>query len=230
MIVVPGTVLGGVDTLKNKISGPYVVVGSNIVATTVSIVEKKGNILKITPLAGIYTPRKDDIVIGKIVDVLPNGWMVEFGVPYHGFMLLKDALYEHIDPLKDDLNNYFTYRDFIAAKIVSVTKNKIINLSVKGKGLGKLEGGLIISINTKKIPRVIGKNKSMLNIIQSITNVKMVVGVNGRIWIKHEDKRVELLVANAIKIIERYSHVKGLSDKVREFLEENIKKLKNPSL
>ena len=221
-IVVPGYIIGDIKRLRSKVIGPYTVVNDKIVATTVSILEKKGGTIKITPLSGSYIPKKDDIIIGKIVDVLPNGWVVELGSPYHGFMLIKDALHEYIDPLKDDLNNYFTYGDIISAKIISVTRNKIINVTVKGEGLGKLVGGLVLSVNTKKIPRVIGKNRSMINIIKSITGVDIIVGVNGRVWIKHKDKKVELLVANAIKIIERYSHIRGLSNKIKEFLEKNM--------
>jgi len=219
MILIPG------DLIKNgkdkKISGDFYKKDDGIYARTISLLESKGANIKITPLNGIYMPKKGDIIIGKIIDVYANGWLVDLNSPYTGFLLIKDSTDKFIDITKDDLNTIFTYRDFIIAKILNVMRNKIINLTTKEKGLGKLEGGVIISISPKKVPRVIGKNSSMINTIKSILNVNIVVGQNGRIWIKGENRKSELLAIKAIKIIEKYSHKKRLTITIKKFLEKN---------
>jgi len=87
--------------------------------------------------------------------------------------------------------------------------------------LGKLEGGIVISVSPKKVPRVIGKNSSMINTIKSVLNVNIIVGQNGRIWISGNDRKSELLAIKAIKIIEKYSHKKRLTITIKKFLEKN---------
>jgi len=219
MILIPGDYIN-IEGNK-KISGDYYKRDDKATAKTISLFESKGTRIKITPLNGIYIPNKGDIVIGKIIDVYPNGWLVDINSPYVGFILIKDATDRFIDITKDDLNTIFTYRDFIVAKILNVMRNKIINLTTREKGLGKLEGGVIISISPKKVPRVIGKNSSMINTIESILNVKMIVGKNGRIWIKGNDRKSELLAIRAIRMIEKYSHKKRLTITIKKFLEKN---------
>lgn len=219
MIVVPGTVIG---RKTDKIEGPHYFYDKYAISKAVSIKESKSGRVKLTPLSGIYIPCKNDLVIGKIIDVYPNGWQVDINSPYHGFMLVKDALAEFVDITKSDLNNYFTYGEFITAKVLNVTKNKLINLTVKDKGLGKITGGLIISINPKKVPRVIGKNASMINMIKQISNASIIVGQNGRVWIKAKNPETELIVARAIQLIDMASHIKGLTDKVRKYLETHL--------
>jgi len=224
MIVVPGNVIGKIG---QKAEGSYYIYENYIISNTVALKETKKDKIKITPLSGIYIPKKGDLVIGKVIEVYPNGWLIDINSPYTGFLLIKDGVNEFIDITKIDLNDYYTYDDFIVAKVLNVMRNKIINLTTKEKGLGKLKEGLVISINPKKVPRVIGKNASMLQTIKQITNVDIIVGQNGRIWISGENKQKELIVAKAIYMIEKMSHTKGLTDKIKKFLEEEIKKLSN---
>jgi len=219
MILIPGDPIK--DGKDKKISGDFYKKEDNIYARTISLLESKGVNIKITPLNGIYIPRRGDVVIGKIIDVYANGWLVDINSPYIGFLLVKDSTDKFIDITKDDLNNIFTYRDFIVAKILNVMKNKIINLTTKERGLGKLEGGVVISISPKKVPRVIGKNSSMINTIKSVLNVSIVVGQNGRIWISGKDRKSELLAIKAIKMIEKHSHKKRLTITIKKFLEKN---------
>jgi exosome complex component RRP4 len=59
-------------------------------------------------------------------------------------------------------------------------------LTLKSKGLGVLEDGRIIKINPHKVPRVIGKEGSMVSLIKSETGCEITVGQNGAIWIQGE--------------------------------------------
>jgi len=66
---------------------------------------------------------------------------------------------------------------------------------------------------------------SMVNMIKQISGADVVVGQNGRVWIKADNPETELVVARAIHLIDLASHIKGLTDKIRKFLEKEIKKL-----
>jgi exosome complex component RRP4 len=221
MIVVPGTVVG---RKKDKLEGTYYFFQDYAISPAVALKEVKGNRIKITPLSGIYLPNKGDLIIGRVIDVYPNGWQLDINSPYFGFMLVKDALTEFVDITKTDLNDYFTHGDFVVAKVINVTRNKLVNLTVKEKGLGKIKGGLIISINPKKVPRVIGKNASMINMIKQVSGASIIVGQNGRVWIKAKDPETELIVARAIHLIDLASHIRGLTDKVKKFLESKLQR------
>ena len=90
---------------------------------------------------------------------------------------------------------------------------------MKGPGLMKLIGGIIIDIDSTKVPRVIGKQGSMITLIKTKTNCKIMVGQNGKIWIKGDEPKMELKAIEAIKLVERESHVEGLTMIVEKFLE-----------
>jgi exosome complex component RRP4 len=93
---------------------------------------------------------------------------------------------------------------------------------MKGPGLRKLIGGRIISVNPYKVPRIIGKMGSMVNLIKDHTKCIITVGQNGLIWINGEPKN-ELIAVNTIRKIEREAHTSGLTDKIKEYLEKSYK-------
>jgi exosome complex component RRP4 len=91
---------------------------------------------------------------------------------------------------------------------------------MKFRGLGKIDQGLIIEINPNKVPRVIGKEGSMVSLIKDETGCTITVGQNGIIWIKGEKIENELLAKKAVLFISENSFVSGLTDKVKEWFEK----------
>ena len=91
---------------------------------------------------------------------------------------------------------------------------------MKGMGLQKLKGGRIISVASNKVPRIVGKEGSMVSMIKQETNCSILVGQNGLIWINGTPEG-ELLAVDSIRKIEEESHLSGLTDKIKEFLENN---------
>jgi len=55
--------------------------------------------------------------------------------------------------------------------------------------------------------------------IKHATGCNIIVGQNGWIWISGEPEK-EALTEKTIKMIEGHSHLSGLTDKVKEFLEK----------
>ncbi|MGC9132812.1 MAG: KH domain-containing protein [Nanopusillaceae archaeon] len=206
MIVIPG------DIVKNKDENTYENNGKYY-SKYLGLLEEKGEKIKITRLFGYYIPKLNDIVIGKVIDVTPIGWLIDINSQYLGYLLLKDMNIENIDP-----NDLYTYEDYVLCQIIKITKNKIINLIAKKKE--KLNDGLIIDVDPMKIPRIIGKNSSMINMLKELLKVEIIVGQNGRIYINGEETNV-LRTVNAIKFIEENSYKKGLTEKVKEMIEKN---------
>ena len=108
----------------------------------------------------------------------------------------------------------------MVAQIFNVTSQNLVDLTLKGPGLKRLYGGRIIEVNTYKVPRIIGKQGSMVSMIKEASGCKIVVGQNGLIWIAGSTKG-EILAADVIKKIESESHTQGLTDKIKEYLDNN---------
>jgi exosome complex component RRP4 len=178
-----------------------------------------GRAIKIIPLSGKYSPKKGDTIIGKVQDVLMSAWRIDTFSAYTAMFGLKEASSEFI-PNGVDLTRFYDFGDYIVTKIINVTPQKLIDLTMKGPGLRKLQGGRIMHVNCNKVPRIIGKKGSMVSMIKQATDCRIVVGQNGIVWILGEDPKSELLAVETIQKIEREAHISGLTDRIKLFLEE----------
>ncbi len=219
-VVFPGQVLAtGMDylpangTLRQE---------EKIISLQVGLVNLNGRLIKVIPLTGPYLPRRDDVVIGKIIDVLPTGWRVDIGTAYGATLYIKDAVSEFVER-GVDLTQFYDYDDFVMARISNINGLKLIDLSLKGPGLRKLTDGKIIKITPSKVPRIIGKQGSMISMIKEKTNTKILVGQNGYVWVSGIEPEKERLAIEAINMINDESQVEGLTDRIEKFLGETKK-------
>jgi exosome complex component RRP4 len=216
-IVVPGELIAeGLEYLPS--SGTYREY-DKIYASKLGIVEIEGRLVKVIPLSGVYIPNKDDRVIGKVIDFGFSDWYIDIGSPYPANLRISEVVTGYIDSMKTDLSKYLDIGDIILAKILNITKSKFIQLTMKGVGLNKLSDGKIIKIIPYKVPRVIGKQGSMINLIKEKTNCEIIVGQNGWVWIRGRSAEDELLATKAIYLIEKESHLSGLTEKIKEMME-----------
>lgn len=104
-------------------------------------------------------------------------------------------------------------------RVVDVDEVKKVKLGLKGRGLGKFRGGILINITPTKVPRLIGKKGSMINMIKDQTRCEVVVGQNGVVWVKGKPE-MERVVQKVVKTIEEEAHTSGLTDRIRDMLVE----------
>ena len=79
-IVVPGQVLAeGMEYLPSH--GTYRL-NEQILANKLGVAFIDGKVIKTIPLAGKYLPKKNDIIIGKVIDVISMGWRVSMKSPF----------------------------------------------------------------------------------------------------------------------------------------------------
>jgi exosome complex component RRP4 len=160
---------------------------------------------KLIPLEGAYMPVQYDIVVGIIEEVKFAGYNVDINSPYKGFLSAKDSRYE------------YELGDIISAKVREVDEVKNVDL----EGARKLVGGEILEISPAKIPRVIGKKNSMLDMIRAAARSEIFVGKNGRIWVKGGNSA---LAARAVLKVEKEAHTTGLTERISAFLNEEVNK------
>ncbi len=176
----------------------------------------KGKV-NVIPASGAYIPKTDDLVIGVITEVSRGGCDVDINSPYTANMPREEIL---VNSMSRDINlrKYFNIGDVISTKIIYVDE---VNSSILS-GPRELKGGFVMEVDPKRIPRIVGKKKSMLNMIRDKTGCNIVVGQNGRIWIK--GKNTELVI-NIIKKIEAEALTQGLTNKISEILDREISDL-----
>lgn len=223
-ITVPGQVLAkGMDYLP---AGGAFREGDTIIASQVGVINIAGRLIKVIPLNARYIPKRGDTVIGKVTDISFNGWYVDIGDGQDALLSLKEATSEFIG--KDvDLTQYYDFGNYIVATIVRVTKSKMVDLTTKGPGLRKLTSGKIIKVASAKVPRIIGKQGSMISLVKEATGCRIVVGQNGLVWILGTDPFKEKVATEAILKIDKESHTEGLTDKIKAFLDSRLGSEKN---
>ena len=111
----------------------------------------------------------------------------------------------------------------VVAKINEITKRGV-DLTIKMRGLGRIEKGITFEINSNKVPRVIGKEGSMISVIKNETGCEITVGQNGVIWIQGAKVEDELFAKKAILFIVEKSFVEGLTDEVKNWFDKENKK------
>jgi exosome complex component RRP4 len=76
--------------------------------------------------------------------------------------------------------------------------------------------GTMLRIKPSKVPRVIGKQSTMVKQIIEATKSQIVVGVNGIVWMSGGDTS---LAIRAVLKIEGEAHVAGLTERIKHMLE-----------
>lgn len=191
-----------------------------VYAKFVGLAESKDDMHFIIPLTGSYNPKRGDGVIGKIEEIIFSKWIVDINSPYEAVLPLSEATEEFIDLTKTDLTKYFDYGDLLFAEITSVTKTKNIQLSMMNRKCRKLKGGRLITVTPSKVPRIIGRAGSMVEMIKELTGTQIVVGQNGLVWVRGDN---EDIAAEAVLLIEEKSHIHGLTDFIKAMLEKSLK-------
>lgn len=216
-IVVPGEVIAKGD---NLLPGEWTEkVDGKIKALKYGLAEESNNLVKVIPLSGVYNPRRGNVVIGKVENITFNGWILDIGTPENAFLSLMEVP-RFVN--KDNLEEVMEIGDAAVVKIWGINKRGI-DLSLKSRGLGKIDRGIIIQINPYKVPRVIGKEGSMVKIIKDETGCNVTVGQNGLIWIEGETVEDELFAKKAINFVSENSYLSGLTEKLQEWFKENKK-------
>ena len=210
-IVVPGDLLA----ISSKKAGPGTYSeGGKIFASQLGIKTVRPDSISVVPLAGQYIPMIGDLIVGKIVDIGPSNWLVDINSPYPAPLHVNEV------PWRvefGETRKFMTVGDVVLIKIVGVDERRRISVSMQDHGLRKLTGGMIMEVSPSKVPRVIGKNGSMIQMLKNETACRIYVGQNGRIWIDGELDNIVMAV-QAIRMIEDEAHALGLTEKVKEFL------------
>lgn len=213
-LVLPGDVLyeGSIRTGENTYKHE-----GKVFATRIGLVEYGHDMVSVIALEAGYSPLVGDLVVGDVVDMELGEWTVDVDSPNYAILNVSDAVGQ---PFRPDIvmPKILDMGDTIAAKVVEIDRRRTPILSILGRGLGKLQEGFIIRITPSKIPRLIGKKGSMVNMILKETGCDIVIGQNGRIFIYGKTREQEEMVVKVIDMIDNEAHTTGLTNRIQDYL------------
>ena len=161
----------------------------------------QGEDTQVVPLNGKYTPKEGDQIIGMITAQDMNGYILDVK-SYH-------MPYVHKRSIKTELKP----GDLMLCQVIGVNEIKDMTIDIQAK----LEDGILLNVSAKKVPRVIGKHRSMITLLEKFSGSKILVGANGNIFIQDGKPSI---VKNALEVISKYSHVDNLTDKMNIYLQK----------
>jgi len=216
--VIPGDVIitGSYTPEQNVILD-----GEKIMSTAIGFYEIEDNRVNVIPLTGFYTPKIDDLIIGKIMAHSALSWDVDINSYYTGMLPASDIFGRDYLASKDDLSLKLCVGDIISTRIINAGGSRGPLLSISGQNLGKIDSGELVKISPTKIPRLIGKHGSMIQTIEASTNATITIGQNGLIVVSSNETNGLLKALAAIRMVEEQAHLANLTDKMKKMLESN---------
>ena len=213
--VVPGDKIieGSFRPLMNVIK-----VGNSIIATRIGIAETGRDGVKVIPLSGVYIPRVNDIVIGKITDHSSLSWEVDINSCFSAHLPAQDVFGRDFSPARDDMGRQLATGDLIAARIIAFDRTRDPMLTIQDKDLGKIPRGELLKISPTRVPRLIGKRGSMIQTIEQATQTRILIGQNGIVVVMGRNLDGTKLAIRAIRMVEEEAHTANLTQRVKVLL------------
>jgi len=187
--------------------------GDRIISTSVGVSEIFDNAVRVIPLTGIYMPKTNDLIIGKVIGHSSLSWEFDINSCFVGFLPAQDVFGRDYSPTKDELKERLDKGDLVAARVANFDRSRDPLLTVQDRDLGKIESGELIEISPSKVPRLIGKRGSMIQTIEMIT-----IGQNGWVVVSSEDPDGLLKAIEAIRMVDAQAHMPNLTERVKSML------------
>ena len=213
-LVIPGDVLyeGRIRTGDNTHRSE-----GKVVASRIGLVNYNRGVVSVIALEAGFSPLTGDLVIGEVTDIRLGRWMVNIDTSEEAVLNVPDAIDAPFNP-DIDMTRILDMGDTVVAKIVDLDRRRTPILSILGRDLGRVDEGFLMRLTPSKIPRLIGKKGSMVNMILNKTGCNVVIGQNGRILIHGRTREQEEMAVKVIKKVENEAHISGLTSRVQEYL------------
>ena len=214
--VIPGDV---VTTGPFRPEQNVILEGEQIISTSVGISEIYEDSVRVISLTGKYIPKIDDLVIGKINSHTSLSWELDINSCYVGFLPAQDVFGRDFSAHADELATKLKTGDLVAARIANFDRTRDPLVTISDRDLGKIDSGVLVKITPSKVPRLIGKRGSMIQMIEMATNAAVTIGQNGWVVVSCETPEGLLKAKKAIEMVNQKAHVANLTDQIKEMLE-----------
>ncbi len=213
--VIPGDkiVEGNYRPLMNVVRS-----GNSLIATRIGIAEAGRDGVKVIPLSGVYIPRVNDLVIGKIVDHTSLSWEVDINSCFSANLPASDVFGRDFSPARDDMTKHLAIGDMITARVAAFDRTRDPILTLQDRDLGKIPRGELLKISATRVPRLIGKRGSMIQTIEQATQTRVLIGQNGIVVVTGRSPEGIEQAVKAIRMVEDEAHTANLTQRIKVLL------------
>ena len=213
-LVTPGEAIGassgvraGTGTLKQ---------GNDIISTKLGWAKENNGVVFVDPIYSAYLPRSGDLVVGIIESVRNNLWFADVNGPFNGLLPMSLA------PWKVEFGaarEHMDIGDVMLARVQEVDEAHNIVITMKGVGLRKLKEGSILDLPVNLAKLIRSDNDSILTSLKELSDCRIIVADNGRMWVDSEPKNISL-VREAIDLLVSSGHMSDITNIFSQFVEE----------
>ncbi len=197
-VVVPGELI---SEERKKIGENVFVREGKIYSSVLGLTDESSPVAGVVPLEGSYRPAEGDLIVGVVEMETFAGYLVNINTHAWSF-LSKESLREPLKP-----------GSIVSAQVARVNEVNEVDLDRPRV----FYGGEIIKATPVKVPRIIGKNGSMLNVLKDGTKSSLMVGRNGFVWAKGGNTA---LLARSLEKIQKEAHHGNLTNSIESFLKK----------
>ena len=172
--------------------------------------------VNVNPITGRYNPKVGDKIVAICVETGPSVWRMDIGSSFNSTLHHSESGWKV--PFGDTAR-FLSIGDAIWAEVFMVDAAGSHQISLKKDDCRKLYSGTVVKLDPTNVPRVIGKQGSMITTIREKTQTRIQIGQNGYIWIDGKGEDIAL-AQKAVEMINRESTSKGLTKKIEKLLEK----------
>ena len=172
--------------------------------------------VNVNPITGRYNPKVGDKIVAICVETGPSVWRMDIGSSFNSTLHHSESGWKV--PFGDTAR-FLSIGDAIWAEVFMVDAAGSHQISLKKDDCRKLYSGTVVKLDPTNVPRVIGKQGSMITTIREKTQTRIQIGQNGYIWIDGKGEDIAL-AQKAVETINRESTSKGLTKKIEKLLEK----------
>ncbi len=156
---------------------------------------------ELVPLEGAWHPRVGNSIVGIVASVDRSTSSIELRHSSYGILI------------NDRMSRYSPRKGDIVESVVKSIERKSVPVMDRVR---PIDGPpLLIYVKPAKVPRLLGRNDSMVKQIEELTDTRIVAGLNG--FVAVSGRGINMAVAS-IRKIESEAHTYGLTDRIREML------------
>ncbi len=213
-LVTPGEAIGASSGVRAGTGA--LVQGDGIIATRVGWVKENNGVVSVDPIHAAYMPRSGDLVIGVVESVRNNLWFADVNGPFNGLLPMSLA------PWKVEFGaarEHMDIGDVMLARVQEVDEAHNIVLTMKGVGLRRLKEGIMSEISMNHISRIRGEGDSTLRTLKDVSDCRIIVGENGRVWVDGDDDGIAFM-RNVLDLVRNEGHKNTFTASLEAMIEE----------
>ena len=160
-------------------------------ASVVGHSSDKSGYINVNGIKGRYNPKTGDKIIAICAETGPSIWRMDIGAAFNSTLHHSESGWKV--PFGDTAR-FLSIGDAVWAEIFMVDAAGTHQITLKKDDCRKLYSGTIVKIDPTNVPRIIGKQGSMITTIREKTQTRIQIGQNGCIWIDGKGDDISCLL------------------------------------